>query len=157
MGGSIRRKLRGLDTNRKLVSVSSLYLVTSKFAGKRACAESCFANKNWPTSRLCHVEIQHVAIQEWQAKQEIIVAHILSILNPSDDLTKALGWILHMRHAWRGMGHYQMRSQETSSVPRVPPHTSTGTLEAGEGVGAQTLACPGLNWIMDSDSLYPGS
>ena len=30
----------------------------------------------------------------------------LRILNPADDLTKPLGWVLHSRHARRIMEHY---------------------------------------------------
>ena len=32
--------------------------------------------------------------------------HIPGVLNPSDDMTKPLGWILHARHCRRIMGHY---------------------------------------------------
>ena len=31
--------------------------------------------------------------------------HIPGIINPSDDLTKPLGWVLHARHVRRIMGH----------------------------------------------------
>ena len=52
-------------------------------------------NKTQPTTHAHHIEIQHFAIQEWRAKKELIMRHIPGILNPSDDLTKALGWVLH--------------------------------------------------------------
>ena len=41
-----------------------------------------------------HIEIQHFAIQEWQAKKELVMQLIVGIINPSEDLTKALGWVL---------------------------------------------------------------
>ena len=34
------------------------------------------------------------------------MVHIPGILNPSDDLTKPLGWVLHSRHCRRLMGHF---------------------------------------------------
>jgi len=32
--------------------------------------------------------------------------HVSGILNPADDETKALSWMLHSRHSRRAMGHY---------------------------------------------------
>jgi hypothetical protein len=58
-------------------------------------------------SFLRHVEIQHFAIQEWKANGDIFLEHISGILNPSDDLTAPLGWVLHSRHARHMMGHYR--------------------------------------------------
>jgi hypothetical protein len=63
-------------------------------------------NERRPTPRSRHIEVQHFAIQEWHANKDIVMRHLAGILNPSDDLTKALGWVLHARHARRGMGHY---------------------------------------------------
>ena len=59
-----------------------------------------------PTERARHIDIQHFAIQEWKANSDIVMEFIPGILNPADDLTKPLGWILHGRHARRIMGHY---------------------------------------------------
>ena len=47
--------------------------------------------------------------------------HIPGIINPSDDLTKAFGWVLHALHARCGMGHYQIGSPEDSVWPACPP------------------------------------
>lgn len=63
-------------------------------------------NANRPTERSRHIDIQHFAIQDWRAQGDIILHHIDGIQNPSDDLTKATGWVLHSRHARRLMGHY---------------------------------------------------
>jgi hypothetical protein len=63
-------------------------------------------NEKKPTPRSRHIEVQHFAIQEWRAKEEIIMRHLPGVINPSDDLTKALGWIMHARHSRRSMGHY---------------------------------------------------
>ena len=63
-------------------------------------------NAKIPTDRSRHIDIQHFAIQDWKDAQDIVMHHIPGIINPSDDLTKPLGWILHARHARRIMGHY---------------------------------------------------
>jgi hypothetical protein len=63
-------------------------------------------NARVPTERSRHIDIQHFAIQDWKDAGDIIMAYIPGILNPADDLTKPLGWILHERHARRIMGHY---------------------------------------------------
>lgn len=63
-------------------------------------------NEKKPTPRSRHIDVQHFAIQEWAENKDIIMEHIAGVINPSDDLTKALGWLLHSRHARRHMGHY---------------------------------------------------
>eukprot|EP00980_Cylindrotheca_fusiformis_P025376 scaffold13535_cov117-Cylindrotheca_fusiformis.AAC.2 len=63
-------------------------------------------NARIPTTRSRHISIQFFAIQDWKDSGDIIMLHIPGILNPSDDLTKPLGWVLHSRHARRLMGHY---------------------------------------------------
>ena len=50
--------------------------------------------------------MQHFAVQDWKEAGDIIVSFVPGIVNPSDDLTKPLGWILHARHARRIMGHH---------------------------------------------------
>ena len=57
--------------------------------------------------------------------------HIPGIIHPSDDLTKALGWILHARHAHHGMGHYQIGSPADSVSPVCPPMLEQGSSELG--------------------------
>ena len=63
-------------------------------------------NAKVPTDRSRHIDIQHFAIQDWKDAGEIVMHHVPGIINPSDDLTKPLGWVLHERHARRIMGHY---------------------------------------------------
>jgi len=63
-------------------------------------------NSQIPTERSRHIDIQYFAIQTWKENGDIIMHHIPGILNPSDDLTKPLGWVLHSCHARRLMGHY---------------------------------------------------
>jgi hypothetical protein len=63
-------------------------------------------NASRPTERARHIDIQHFAIQEWRQRGDIIMQHLPGIINPADQLTKNLGWILHSRHARRSMGHY---------------------------------------------------
>ena len=63
-------------------------------------------NNQVPTERSRHIDIQHFAIQDWKERGDILREHIAGILNPADDLTKPLGWVLHARHARRIMGHF---------------------------------------------------
>lgn len=65
-------------------------------------------NARIPTDRSRHILIQYFAIQDWKQTGDIILRHIPGIINPSDDLTKPLGWILHSRHSRRLMGHYML-------------------------------------------------
>jgi hypothetical protein len=46
-------------------------------------------------TRSRHIHIQHFAIQEWHQRGDIIMHHIPGIINPSDQATKALGWIIN--------------------------------------------------------------
>ena len=62
-------------------------------------AAIAMVNEKRPTPRARHIEIQHFAIQQWRDKGDIILRHCPGIINASDDLTKALGWVLHSRHA----------------------------------------------------------
>ena len=59
-----------------------------------------------PTERTRHMDLRFFSIQDWREDKSIIMKHIPGILNPSDDLTKPLGWVLHARHCRRIMGHY---------------------------------------------------
>lgn len=63
-------------------------------------------NARIPTERSRHILIQYFAIQDWKDSGDIIMQFIPGILNPADDLTKPLGWVLHSRHSRRIMGHY---------------------------------------------------
>ena len=74
-------------------------------------------NSNRPTERSRHIDIAWFAIQDWRASGDIVLKHIKGTLNPSDDLTKALGWILHARHSRRLLGHYRPKSLS------LPPST----------------------------------
>ena len=63
-------------------------------------------NAKVPTERSRHIDIQFFAIRDWKEALEIVMHHIPCIINPSNDLTKHLGCVLHARHARRMMGHY---------------------------------------------------
>jgi len=63
-------------------------------------------NARVPTERTCHIDIRFFAIQAWKEQGDVILHHIPGIINPSDDLAKPLGWVLHSRHAPHLMGHY---------------------------------------------------
>jgi hypothetical protein len=63
-------------------------------------------NQKKPTSRSRHIDIQYFAIQEWKRRGLIVMRHIPGVINVADQVTKALSWVLHSRHARRSMGHY---------------------------------------------------
>ena len=64
-------------------------------------------NNNFsPAERTRHLDIRYFAIQDWREDGGIIIEHIPGILNPSNDLTKLLGYVLHARHCRRIMGHF---------------------------------------------------
>ena len=63
-------------------------------------------NSSVPTERARHIYIQYFAIQDWKEWGCIKLIHIPGILNPSDTLTKPLGWVLHSRHCCCFIGHY---------------------------------------------------
>ena len=62
-------------------------------------------NKEIPTERTRHCDIQFFALQEWYQRRLIDMVHIPGTINPADACTKALGWTLHHRHVRRSMGH----------------------------------------------------
>jgi len=59
-----------------------------------------------PAERSRHIDTQHFAIQDWKESGIIVMEFISGVIDPSNDLTKPLGWVLHDRHARRMMGHY---------------------------------------------------
>jgi len=59
-----------------------------------------------PTARTRHLDIRYFALQDWKLDGDIEMEHIPGIVNPSDDLTKPLGWMLHARHFRSTMGHF---------------------------------------------------
>ena len=52
-------------------------------------------NNTLPTEIKQHLDIRYFAIQDWQEDCDAIMEHIPGILNPSDDFTKPLGYVLH--------------------------------------------------------------
>ena len=63
-------------------------------------------NQSRPTNRTRHIDIVWFAIQQWKANGDLIMNYIDTSKNSADALTKALGWVLHNKHAARAMGHY---------------------------------------------------
>jgi hypothetical protein len=51
-------------------------------------------NANRPTERLRHIDIRHFTIQEWKKAGHLSLKKIQGIINPSDCLTKGVGWVL---------------------------------------------------------------
>ena len=85
------------------------------------------ANANKMTERARHVDIQYMAIQEWVERKQVKLDHIPGIINPSDALTKNLGWVLHWRYATRIMGYYGTWYSNTSA--RIPRRLTTNKTE----------------------------
>ena len=61
--------------------------------------------------------MHHIEIQEWWAKGEIVMKRTYGIINPSDDLTKALGWVLYAQYMRRDMVYYPRKTQSGLLVP----------------------------------------
>ena len=76
-------------------------------------------NSRVPTERSRHIDIQHFAIQDWKEAGDIEMFHIPGIINPSDDLTKPLGWVLH--------GHCDEISHDGSNHERATCNGYSGT------------------------------
>ena len=62
-----------------------------------------------PTERTRHMDIRFFSLQDWHEDGDLIMKHIPGQLNPSDDLTKSLGRVLHHKHCRRMMGHLNYR------------------------------------------------
>ena len=95
-------------------------------------------NEKKPTPRSRHIDIQHFAVQEWRERGDLVMQHVPGIVNASDDLTKALAWILHNRHGRRLMGHFRPPFLAAPSTPTLG--SNADSILAGEGVGAQPVA-----------------
>ena len=60
-------------------------------------------NNHTPTPRARHIDVQYFALQELVQAKIVILKHVMGIVNPSDAMTKHLGWVLHNRHVHRMM------------------------------------------------------
>ena len=63
-------------------------------------------NNTNPTQRSRHCDIRFFQLQDWREELTLSCKHVKGILNPSDDLRKPLGYVLHSRHCRQIMGHY---------------------------------------------------
>ena len=52
-------------------------------------------NNTYPTEQTRYLDIRYFVIQDWREAGDIVMEHIPGILNPSDNLTKPLGYVLH--------------------------------------------------------------
>jgi hypothetical protein len=59
------------------------------------------ANAGKPTERSRHIDVQYFALLQWVKDGDVLLVHIAGIWNPSDALTKPLGWVIHHRHCYR--------------------------------------------------------
>jgi hypothetical protein len=67
-------------------------------------------NADCHTERSRHIDIQYFALQDWKKAGHLVLHKIKGTINPSDALTKSVGWVLHNRHARRLMGHFGFTS-----------------------------------------------
>lgn len=81
-------------------------------------------NESRPTQHACHIEIQCFAIQEWRKHGVVVMEHLSGLLTPSEGLTKAVGWVLHARHARHSMGHFCFGSIALALRPIPSPALS---------------------------------
>jgi hypothetical protein len=77
-------------------------------------------NARHTTDRSRHIQIQWFAIQEWKEQGDIEMRFISGSVNPSDDLTKPVGWILHSRHCRHLMGHYPYKANGAIMYSPLP-------------------------------------
>ena len=63
--------------------------------------DNCF-----PTEHTYHMALRFFSIQGWREADDIIMKHIPDVFNPSDNMTKTLGWVLHAWHYQCIMVHY---------------------------------------------------
>ena len=63
-------------------------------------------NNTSPTERTRHMNIRFFSLQDWRIDKEIIMTNIPGTLNPPDDLTKSLAYVLHARYCRRYMGQF---------------------------------------------------
>ena len=92
-------------------------MVMKQLGYKQSAPTSLYIN-NYPAMRMTidnmspiesyrHVDILYWALQDWvQEYKSFIMQHCAGVLNVSDDLTKPLGYVLHVRHCRRLMGNY---------------------------------------------------
>jgi hypothetical protein len=71
-------------------------------------------NKEVPSERTRHCDIQYFALQDWRVRGLVKMAYVPGIINPADQATKAVGSTLHYRHVRRSMGHHR-----PTHVPRT--------------------------------------
>ena len=65
-------------------------------------------NSSIPTERTSHIGVLLFYTQGWKEADHIILNHIPRIINPTDDLTPPLGWVLHYMNDRYLMGHYNI-------------------------------------------------
>ena len=58
-----------------------------------------------PTEMSNHIDVRFFAIKGYKEAGYITMHHIPIIINPADDVTKPLGWVLHYMYAIYLMGH----------------------------------------------------
>jgi len=65
---------------------------TKIYEDNEACIKVIDARQ--PTERTRHIDTPFYRIQDWKDRGDIEILHLPGIINPSDDLTKPLGWVM---------------------------------------------------------------
>ena len=77
-------------------------------------AATFMANNQRPTDKTKRIVIQCLALQEWVRKKQVVLKHTPGIINPSENITKDLSWVLHGRHVNRLMGYFRPKEHESN-------------------------------------------
>ena len=91
-------------------------------------------NHDRPTPRSRHIAIRYFGLQQWCELGKLVLIHICGKINPSDALTKAMGWILHYRHCHFLMGYHGFRPHPST----LSSTASSTVLTVREGVSGST-------------------
>ena len=70
-------------------------------------------NSSISTERTHHMDVMFFVVHELKDAGDIIMCHIPSIINPADDITKPLVWILHFSHARYMIQYYNISNKSS--------------------------------------------
>ena len=65
-------------------------------------------NFSIPSEMTHQTDVRFFTIHGWKEAGDIIMNNIPGIVNPADDLTETLGWVLNYRHARYMPGNYNI-------------------------------------------------
>jgi hypothetical protein len=96
--GKSARYMRSILNQLGLTQISATLIYVDNLA------TIMMANAGKTAERSRHIDVQYFALLQWVKDGDILLVHIAGIWNPSDALTKPLGWVIHHRQCYRVMG-----------------------------------------------------